>query len=311
MNKTIECYESALQVAHSSKCPSPNWQATLAMKLVDKRKPVTMINIGANKGYISIEFLQRFSKINVSSSDWYHGLMHHMKRRGHKADDNLCGTCDHCRTPISNIADLDVQVHAIDILPTNAIILNDLFSAFHLPAHAWNYAVVNSSGFRVSVNARLPTGYELAAAIPGADSAWRTGTTVPSITLDAFMSAQGIQHAHFVTIDAEGWDALVIEGAHNCLANKKIDVLEFEYHGLGFWNNDPSENYNEPRYLRRTLQTLKSDGYACFWQGSDGRLAEASEPCWRDAFEFRGWSNLVCTHRPGFLRSFRHSHDGY
>lgn len=303
-----ECHVSALQVARSSKCPSPNWQAALARRLAEKRKPVTMINIGANKGYVSVEFLQRFSKINVSSKDWHRGLRHHMKRRGHEADDDLCGTCDHCKTPLSKMADLDVRVHAIDILPRNAMILNDLFSAFRLPAHAWNYAVVNSTSFRVSVDARLPTGHELAAAIPKADSAWRTGTTVPSITLDAFMSARGIQRAHLVTVDAEGWDALVIEGAHTSLAKKQIDVLEFEYHGLGFWNSDPSENYNEPRYLRRTLQTLKSSGYVCFWQGSDGRLAEASSPCWREAFEFRDWSNLVCTHRLGFLRSFRQSH---
>ena len=69
-------------------------------------------------------------------------------------------------------------------------------------------------------------------------------------------------------------------------------MLAFEYHGTGFYGTCA-----ECRSLRGVLARLEALGYACYWQGAHGGVARASGRCWQDAFEFWGWSNLVCTHR--------------
>ncbi len=53
--------------------------------------------------------------------------------------------------------------------------------------------------------------------------------SVETQTLSAFCAAQGIAHVHLVKCDAEGHDLMVIRGARDLLAGRRIDVLQFEY----------------------------------------------------------------------------------
>ena len=74
----------------------------------------------------------------------------------------------------------------------------------------------------------------------------------------------------------------------DCFARRRNFVVS-DVHML-LVNSDNEER----RRLRLSLEAL---GYACYWQGAHGGVARASGRCWQDAFEFWGWSNLVCTHR--------------
>ena len=103
-----------------------------------------------------------------------------------------------------------------------------------------------------------------------------------------------------LSVDVEGQDALVIEGALGLLRRKAIDVLEFEYIGRGFWRSDKGA---DQRQLSSTLATLQRHGYDCYWQGESGSLARASGQYWCDEFAFRLRSNLVCSHREDILRT--------
>ena len=127
------------------------------------------------------------------------------------------------------------------------------------------------------------------------------GFTVPGTTLDAFFAERRIRRVALLAIDVNGWDPLVLEGARRTLLACRVDVLSFEYHYMGFWGRRAADG----RSLGSTLGTLAAQGYTCFWDGNDGRLAQASGSCWQDAFEFRKWSNLVCTCRPKLRRAFR------
>ena len=86
-----------------------------------------------------------------------------------------------------------------------------------------------------------------------------------------------------VSIDTEGFDALVLEGMRALLAARMCTSLSSTHHP-------------ESRALKTILSWLTELGYECFWTGSDGCLAPASGLCWRDEFEIRSWSNLVCAH---------------
>ena len=52
---------------------------------------------------------------------------------------------------------------------------------------------------------------------------------VPKTTIDEFFAVQGIDRAHMLTVDTEGWDGRVLAGARKTLQAQRIDVLEFEY----------------------------------------------------------------------------------
>jgi hypothetical protein len=107
-----------------------------------------------------------------------------------------------------------------------------------------------------------------------------------------------------LSVDTEGQDALVLEGARTLLASRRVTVLEFEFIGRGFWRLD----HPEQRRRKHVLEALEGFGYRCFWQGEQhaagGRLAHANGRYWCDAFQFRARSNLVCSHMAQVLAVF-------
>jgi len=125
---------------------------------------------------------------------------------------------------------------------------------------------------------------------------------VEATTLDDFLERRGIERVHVLEIDANGMDALVLEGAKHALGRRAIDLVTFEYHEAGFWGT-PQACGGECRTLRGVLSWLEEAGYACYWQGAQGGVARASGRCWQEAFEFRRWSNLVCTHRAPLIEA--------
>ena len=110
-------------------------------------------------------------------------------------------------------------------------------------------------------------------------------------------AAEAVHDVDLLTIDTEGHDALVLEGAAETLAARRVKVLEFEYSGAGMWKNGGPKH----RTLKATLERLHRLRYECFWAGKDGHVAPASGPFWCDAFEFHEWSNLLCAHAPRVL----------
>jgi hypothetical protein len=94
------------------------------------------------------------------------------------------------------------------------------------------------------------------------------------------------------TVDAEGHDPLVLEGMSAALRDKRVTLLEFEYHSKGFW----SPKHRESRTLQQVTAMLDQMGYRCYLEGSPSVYLPLTQGCWRPTFERHKWSNVFCTH---------------
>ena len=53
--------------------------------------------------------------------------------------------------------------------------------------------------------------------------------------------------------------------------------------------------------IHNTIDYLKSRKYTCFWAGAQGELSPFLDGC---NYDFKRWSNVVCSHDPQVLRVF-------
>ena len=262
---------------------------------------LTLVNVGANKGYNVAEFLQRYHHRHGPSSEaWHQALMRAGERQRLRVRYG-CGLCNACRArPPRARQHVQVAVHAVEMVRANAMALREIFAAFHVPGAVHHLAMSNYSGV-ASYRAAPAVGlehYEL-----GKDVAKARAEQVSCSTLDAFAARHlsAPPRVDLLSIDVEGQDALVLEGASDLLHAKAVAVLEFEFIGRGYWRSDKA---GDQRLLKSVLSRLERYGYNCYWQGESGRLAPASGKYWCDAFQFRMRSNLVCSHLPDVLRTF-------
>ena len=314
----LHCNSSIL-VAKRSGCPSSRWQDAIAPLLVQQHSlaaigNLTFVNIGANKGYNVAEFLQRYhhrgGRAAPSSEAWHMELMKAGTEQRLRVRYG-CGMCNACHSrPPRAQQHVPVNVHAVEMVKANARVLRRLFSAFRVPGTVHHLAMSNYSGmarYRAAPSIGLEH-YEL-----GKDVDKYRSEHVRCATLDEFamlhlgwargapqLASRQLPLVDLLSVDVEGQDALVLEGATELLRAKAVAVLEFEFIGRGFWRPD----HQDQRLLRDVLRKLESHGYHCFWQGESGTLAPASGPYWCDTFQFRIRSNLVCSHLPEALKQF-------
>ena len=120
-----------------------------------------------------------------------------------------------------------------------------------------------------------------------------SGPDVEMVTVDALVAREKLEVLDYLSIDTEGWDVLVLEGARDALTRKRVRVLQFEYHEWGPWGSHK---------LGDSLAWLGQLGYDCFWQGNSGELAPATTSCDN---EFHKWSNVVCSAEASIVRALR------
>ena len=304
---------ASLEVAKRSGCPAGRWQDVIAPLLAStaKGRNLTFVNVGANKGYNVAEFMQRFhfQRYILTSPAWHEELMKSSPSKGVRVRFG-CGLCNACKArPPRAKLHRPVEVHAIEMVRLNANALQRLFGVFKIPGTVHHLAMSNYSGIAE---------YRQAGAIGlehfelGKDVTKYKSERVGCLTLDNFASMHlpppkrsflGVASPRIdlLSVDAEGQDALILEGAEELLSKRSVAVLEFEYIMRGYWRYDKGA---DRRHLGDVLARLEKFGYRCYWQGESGSLAHASGPYWCDAFAFRLRSNLVCSHRPDVLRAF-------
>ena len=193
-----ECHADPLRVAAYSTCPSALWHERIAPLLAAPE--MVMLNIGANKGYNLIEFLQRYTTTpaNLTHAHWYSLLMEH----GCAAQ--CCGVCALCRAArVTQQASSKVHLHAFELLPANARLLQTLVNLVGLPVSVHSTAVSNVSGTMHTVNDVKP-GTESVGLIRTQQGNNPRFVQRPVTTIDAFMDAHSVSRAHFVSIDTEG-----------------------------------------------------------------------------------------------------------
>ena len=68
------------------------------------------------------------------------------------------------------------------------------------------------------------------------------------------MARYKLDNLTVLSVDTEGWDAPVLRGARTALRERRVEVLEFEYHRLGLWAREER--------LQDTVAMLASYGYS-------------------------------------------------
>ena len=318
---TPRCHgSSAVSLAMNSMCPAQNWLDTITPWLFRHRQ-VTYLNVGANKGFNVCGMMQRMKLAdNYTNRDWRTEMDHYIHARGMricrskgetecgKSGVGLCGVCGACKEKAPTIERptdapfRQLNVHAIELIRENTDWLRWAFHRFGVRGSILHAGASNVSGTTLVRAAKFgDEGVFVGSASKVTDDSdaagARAATEMPAsgyspvrlLTIDQYAREEGIRHVHLASIDAEGQDALIVEGMQSLLDRGRVDVLEFEYHWIGFWK--PGF-----RSLQATLEWLQRRRvpYRCYWQGRNGCLAPASPPCWVAAFEIRKMSNLVC-----------------
>lgn len=270
-----------LEIAKNSNCPSIDWLSLTYEQL--HRDNMSMINIGANSGSNVNEFLLKHNpNWNVTPEKW------------HQAANMGCGVCGACkvsvakgRRPISHI-----QIIALEMMTKNYNRLQFVFEKFNVPGIA-----VHAAGGKHNGIVYEPSNIELGKEDKGIKDATNRDLPVPMLTVDALMTMFPSRHTDkidILSIDTEGNDANVLHGAMHGISRRKFRIIEFEYHGVGHWRHIS---------INKTVQSLMHHKYLCFWQGQgrNPKLARFQTKC---NYEFKQWSNLVCSHEPDIINIF-------
>lgn len=291
------CVADASLMVPVSGCPRVSWEEEVAMA-VPREPPVHYINVGANKGYNAASFLGLWSSRRIASKDWQQAILRYARAQNVSLRASVaCGMCKACNVPLAREhGRRGGRAHLLDLSPSNFGLLSWLVAHFNLSdvARVHEIGASNASGSAM-LRADKIVGAEDLSLGTGAHGQHAT-KAVPIVRLDDFLSTNGINNPYHVSVDAEGWDSLALEGLQSSLSRRLVALLEFEYSGAGYW----SAAHSESRTLERTLSWLDSLGYRCYWQARHD-LIPATRPCWRAEFETRSWSNLVCAHEPRVL----------
>lgn len=290
-----------------SECPQALWLEHVAPLLMASAaaQPYTYFSVGANKGFEVASMYQRVANASFDNLDWLNALGNYAKRTAHAPVYRGCGAvCNACGERPKHVSPPGrLEVHAFEMAKANANWLRTAFERFGIAstARVVEAVVSNATGFMGVENRSAVVGFERfvatslkVAAIYTAMHPGHTFGHVPVTTIDTYIAEAQLERVHHVAIDAEGFDALVIEGMRDALASGKVDILEFEYGGIAHWNPTNPER----RTLDGTLGLLDSAGLDCFLQSNGGCLVPVSGACWKPALAAtHAWSNFVCARR--------------
>merc|ERR1719160_878602 len=117
---------------------------------------------------------------------------------------------------------------------------------------------------------------------------------VPQVTVDQLLTKHGFKTVDVLTIDTEGHDPLVIQGAATAFRNGMVRFLVFEVHQdlvNTAWAKTP---------LNTVLQSFEAWQYDCYLTDNAGKLHRLSG-VWNAEMEKKyypiGWSNVACVRK--------------
>lgn len=109
---------------------------------------------------------------------------------------------------------------------------------------------------------------------------------VPILTLDDYHQQHKHGKIHYLSVDVEGFDFLVLQGGMKVLKDN-VQYLEFEYNWVGPWKQ---------KALAEVIGDLDAIGFTCYWPGVDGNIWRITG-CWLEHYSFHHWSNVACVSR--------------
>ena len=280
-----------------SSCPSSDfftalYDAGLACK------PATIVDVGANKGYVVAELLSIFApQLGVNPP----ALGSAIAASG-KAFNPFtgCGMCDDCtKSPPPSAAaacpgpPAPIVVHAfeptedafsmLEVQLAGIVRAGDAAGAVTLHLHR-RPVVEDQAAAPTALFTNCRGGGEGCSIVGSAvEGAVRLNTS----SLDLWAAGEGVGTVDVLVVDAEGFDPAVLRGGARMLAEGRVRVLAFEYNNQNLWATES---------LGDVVGWLdENGGFDCvlMQQGRAKRLTK----CWNPSFEGRAWSNVLCVRR--------------
>ena len=88
----------ALWIARHSHCPGQKWHDLVAhLRHLDEHGHLDFVNVGANKGYNLVSFMQRYSSTGTVNSAHWHRLIQRNGTDSPACQVQCCGVCNDCR----------------------------------------------------------------------------------------------------------------------------------------------------------------------------------------------------------------------
>jgi FkbM family methyltransferase len=245
-----------------SRCPGHAWWPHFIAAAMTC-KPVTVVNVGANKGYSLASFADLFvPEMGLTPAAIYSRILARFGDSESGGSVNYpCGACNDCeadhlhsvsaRTCVlpsgqevpathfsTDIYGFEPIAANIDIIRAGVMAVANEASVPNAQIHLHRAAVVGDAALEEVPFGICPPGLERcgveAAGTAGEVATWNSDQVmvenVPATTVDAMAAKFGIE-ADFdvLAVDTEGLDPEVIDGAAGMLKAHRIQLLEFEY----------------------------------------------------------------------------------
>lgn len=296
-----------------SNCPSRKfWPVIYAAGLTCR--DLVMIDVGANKGYLLAEWLDLIRpELGITPKSLY---SKYINVPGFPVGENVkCGACGDCRDGhqpsraskwckgkkhnIVPTSDFSLKLYGLEPEPSNLKVLEKgLLKMFNLAnetsqehGHGSTQLLIqqvaavedeatHSVKFKLCPPGAEDCGIEVSGASEGS-------VDVPAMSLGSWAESEGLDIIDVLVTDTEGMDAPVLQGATKLLSAGRVRILQFEYHGVGEWQDIQLE------YM---VEILDGYGYDCFLLGMKDKALRLTG-CWAPAYEFKWWSNVMCIDR--------------
>ena len=195
-----------LELAKASNCPGSMWKDLIVVLL--SRPHMRMVDMGSNKGYNVNNFLLRYqSGWNVTNAMYFDFQSPYLEHAE-------CGTCGACKEePSVSLRRANVNFWAIELTRQTYRPLYKALMHFNAPGHVVHAAVSDVLG-----RAYAPQHVQ-----PGRENILMSetkGRRVRKITVDHLLRYE-VGEIDLLSVDTEGNDAKVLQGAQNLIKSKK------------------------------------------------------------------------------------------
>ena len=272
----------------ATRCPDATWKEAFfaGPTLQNASRPIVVYDIGCNKAFDALATWQSLTRRAIDFERWH---------EPYKGTPYSCGACDQChgRPPPTQGTPKRVRLFCVEPLPPTFRII--YAGTARLGLQAEGLAVLNGAftsradAEHRGWSARFPVGDAFRGDEAfGIASAQEKGfdtevmVPVPLYVLDDHVRQEAVPYVDVLSIDTEGNDPLVLQGARRTLADK-VRYVEFEYHRVGAWATTK---------LSSVIQDLDELGFVCYWIGV-GKLWRITG-CFHPSYDVPQWSNIGC-----------------
>jgi len=314
--------------SHSA-CPDQVWMEQfpelMALPEVNGRddQPVTVLDIGCNKGYTSADFFDILSPRTDFNAHTLHKAINDVARDHNTTYKRSCGACGDCTRDLSKnrVRNVRVNIHCFEPSPATYDMLMNVDKKLSPEGKSggralWfihNKGLHNKSGLLAWHKAcKNAVGDELCTIVSEdtPDAIKVEVTTVDDFSENHLKpSASGGQPLiHMLKIDAEGLDPAVLRGSADVLKKGEAVMVMFEFNPGLRDKKPPYGMWGVARGLTKLLEVtdwLDTLSYDCYLDSRvDGPKGVKAPPlyritgnCIRQDPRILGWSNVICASR--------------